>query len=71
MSRLIKKTRSFNRVIGLFIIVFAAIVVGINAFAATDANEHIPVFTENGVAIRGTSGYCRSEERQYYDHQCS
>ncbi|WOF74600.1 YHS domain-containing (seleno)protein [Parvibaculaceae bacterium PLY_AMNH_Bact1] len=55
MSRLIKDTaRSLNRAIGLFVISFAAIIVGANAFAVADAGEHIPVFTENGVAIRGT-----------------
>ncbi len=55
MSRLIKDTaRSLKRAIGLFVITFAAIIVGANAFAAADAGAHIPVFTENGVAIRGT-----------------
>ncbi|HBM89822.1 MAG: YHS domain-containing (seleno)protein [Parvibaculaceae bacterium] len=55
MIRMIKETtHSLNRVIGLFVIAFAVIIVGTNTFAAADANEHIPVFTESGVAIRGT-----------------
>lgn len=53
MTHLIRKTtRSLNRAIGLF--VFAAIVVGTSAFATVDTSEHIPVYSENGVAIRGT-----------------
>lgn len=55
MTHLIRKTtRSLNRAICLFVLAFAAIVVGTNAFATVDASEHIPVYSENGVAIRGT-----------------
>lgn len=55
MTRLIRETtRSLIRAIGLFVLAFATIVVGTNAFAAADASEHIPVYSENGVAIGGT-----------------
>jgi len=55
MTHLIRKTtRSLNRAIGLFVLAFGAIVVGTNAFATVDASEHVPVYLENGVAIRGT-----------------
>ncbi|MCR9241325.1 MAG: YHS domain-containing protein [Rhodobiaceae bacterium] len=55
MTRLIRETtRSLNRAIGFFVLAFAAIVVGTNAFAAADASGYIPVYSENGVAIRGT-----------------
>ncbi|MCE7999939.1 MAG: YHS domain-containing protein [Rhodobiaceae bacterium] len=55
MTRYINETASrLYRAVGLFVIAFAVIIVGTNSFAASDASEHIPVFTENGVAIRGT-----------------
>ncbi len=43
-----------NLVVGVFVLALAAILVGSNAFAAAGADTTIPVFTENGVAIRGT-----------------
>lgn len=55
MTRLINQTTySLYRAVGVLVIVFAAIIGGANVFAASDAGDHIPVFTENGVAIRGT-----------------
>jgi YHS domain-containing protein len=53
MSRLIKETTfRLNRAIGIFVFALAVILVGTNSFAAT--GDNVPVFTESGVAIRGT-----------------
>jgi YHS domain-containing protein len=53
MSRLIKETTfRLNRAIGIFVFALAVNLVGTNSFAAT--GDNVPVFTESGVAIRGT-----------------
>ncbi len=53
MSGLVRETVfQLNRVVGVCVFALALVLVGSNSFAASD--ENIPVFTESGVAIRGT-----------------
>lgn len=53
MNRIVRETVfRLNRVVGVCVFALALILVGSNSFAATD--ENVPVYTESGVAIRGT-----------------
>lgn len=55
MTRPINETtRRLNLAVGAFVFAFAAILVGADSIAASDASDHIPVRAEGGVAIQGT-----------------